>query len=164
MSGSSAGDRLEALYLCHGPEALRLAYLLTGDRELAEDLAQEAFVRVARRLTGLRNADSVRWYLRRTVVNLVNSHLRRQRVERAHMPALASSVVGLSTTDVVTKQAVRDAIAQLSARQRTVVVLRYYQDLTDQQIASVLGCPVGTVKSALHRAAAILRQNLGQEG
>ena len=164
MSGSSAGDKLEALYLCHGPEALRLAYLLTGDRELAEDLAQEAFVRVARRLTGLRNADSVRWYLRRTVVNLVNSHLRRQRVERAHMPALASSVAGLSTTDVVTKQAVRDAIAQLSARQRTVVVLRYYQDLTDQQIASVLGCPVGTVKSALHRAAAILRQNLGQEG
>ena len=80
------------------------------------------------------------------------------------MPALASSVVGMSATDVVTKQAVRDAIAQLSARQRTVVVLRYYQDLTDQQIASVLGCPVGTVKSALHRAAAILRQNLGQEG
>jgi len=164
VSGSSAGDRLKALYLCHGPEALRLAYLLTGDRELAEDLAQEAFVRVARRLTGLRNADSVRWYLRRTVVNLVNSHLRRQRVERAHMPALASSVASLSTTDVVTKQVVRDAIAQLSARQRTVVVLRYYQDLTDQQIASVLGCPVGTVKSGLQRAAAILRQNLGQEG
>ena len=164
MSGSSAGDKLEALYLCHGPEALRLAYLLTGDRELAEDLAQEAFVRVARRLTGLRNADSVRWYLRRTVVNLANSHLRRRRVERAHMPALASSVAGVVTTDVVTKQVVRDAIARLSARQRTVVVLRYYQDLTDQQIASVLGCPVGTVKSALHRAAAILRQNLGQEG
>jgi RNA polymerase sigma-70 factor (sigma-E family) len=163
VSGSSAGDKLEALYLRHGPEALRLAYLLTGDRELAEDLAQEAFVRVARRLTGLRNADSVRWYLRRTVVNLVNSHLRRQRVERAYMPALASSVASLSTTDVVTKQVVRDAIAQLSARQRTVVVLRYYQDLTDQQIASVLGCPVGTVKSALHRAAAVLRQNLGQE-
>ena len=163
MSGSSAGDRLEALYLCHGPEALRLAYLLTGDRELAEDLTQEAFVRVARRLTGLRNADSVWWYLRRTVVNLANSHLRRRRVERAHMPALASSAAGLSTTDVVTKQAVRDAIAQLSARQRTVVVLRYYEDLTDQQIASVLGCPVGTVKSALHRAAAILRQHLGQE-
>jgi RNA polymerase sigma-70 factor (sigma-E family) len=163
VSGSSAGDKLEALYLCHGPEALRLAYLLTGDRELAEDLAQEAFVRVARRLTGLRNADSVRWYLRRTVVNLANSHLRRRRVERAHMPALASSVAGVVTTDVVTKQVVRDAIARLSARQRTVVVLRYYQDLTDQQIASVLGCPVGTVKSLLHRAAAILRQHLGEE-
>jgi RNA polymerase sigma-70 factor (sigma-E family) len=165
MSGSSAGDRLEALYLCHGPEALRLAYLLTGDRELAEDLAQEAFVRVARRLTGLRNADSVRWYLRRTVVNLANSHLRRQRVERAHMPVLAGSAAAarLGTVDVVATQAVRNAIAQLSARQRTVVVLRYYEDLTDEQIASVLNCPVGSVKSALHRATAILRQHLGQE-
>ena len=165
MSGSSAGDRLEALYLCHGPEALRLAYLLTGDRELAEDLAQEAFVRVARRLTGLRNADSVWWYLRRTVVNLANSHLRRRRVERAHVSRLVNSAAaaGVSTPDMVTKQAVRDAIAQLPARQRAVVVLRYYEDLTDQQIASVLGCPVGSVKSSLHRAAAILRQHLGQE-
>ena len=59
--------------------------------------------------------------------------------------------------------AVRGAIAQLSARQRAVVVLRYYEDLTDQQIASVLSCPVGSVKSSLHRAAAILRQHLDQE-
>jgi DNA-directed RNA polymerase specialized sigma24 family protein len=91
VSGSATGDKLEALYLHHGPEALRLAYLLTGDRELAEDLTQEAFVRVARRLTGLRNADSFHWYLRRTVVNLANSHLRRRRVERAHMKTLVNS-------------------------------------------------------------------------
>src|SRR5262249_34739970 len=84
VSDPPADDRLEVLYLRHGPEALKLAYLLTGDRELSEDIAQEAFVRVARRLTGLRNADSFRWYLRRTVVNLANSHLRRRRVERAH--------------------------------------------------------------------------------
>ena len=167
MSGSATGDKLEALYLCHGPAALRLAYLLTGDRELAEDIAQEAFVRVARRLSGLRDTDSFRWYLRRTVVNLVNSQLRRRRVERAHMKTLvnsaSASAAGVSTPDLVTKQAVRDAIEQLPGRQRAVVVLRYYEDLTDQQIASVLGCPVGSVKSALHRAAAILRQHLGQE-
>jgi RNA polymerase sigma-70 factor (sigma-E family) len=165
VSGSSTGDKLEDLYLCHGPEALRLAYLLTGDRELAEDLAQEAFVRIARRLTGLRDAGAVRWYLRRTVVNLAHSHLRRRRVERAHMPVLVSSVAlaRTGTADVETTQAVRDAIARLSPRQRAVVVLRYYQDLTDQQIASVLNCPVGSVKSALHRATAILRQHLGQE-
>jgi RNA polymerase sigma-70 factor (sigma-E family) len=167
VSGSATGDRLEALYLRHGPEALRLAYLLTGDRELSEDLAQEAFVRVARRLTGLRKADSFHWYLRRTVLNLANSHLRRRRVERAHMRTLVNSatasVPGTSTPDLETKQAVRDAIAQLSARQRAVVVLRYYEDLTDQQIASVLGCPVGSVKSSLHRAAATLRQHLEPE-
>ena len=165
MSDPPDGDRLEALYLRHGPEAVRLAYLLTGDRELAEDIAQEAFVRVAQRLTGLRSADSFRWYLRRTVVNLANSQLRRRRVERAHLTKLVSFAVtaGVSSPDIVTKQAVRGAIEQLSARQRAVVVLRYYEDLTDQQIASALGCPVGSVKSALHRATAILRQHLGQE-
>ena len=165
MSDPPAGDRLEALYLRHGPEALRLAYLLTGDRELSEDIAQEAFVRVARRLSGLRRAGSFQWYLRRTVVNLVNSHLRRRRVERAHLKRLVSSAAaaGVGTPDVVTRQAVRGAIGQLPARQRAVVVLRYYEDLTDQQIASVLDCPVGSVKSSLHRAAAILRQHLGQE-
>lgn len=164
MRDSSDGDQLEALYLRHGPEALRLAYLLTGDRELAEDLAQEAFVRVARSLHGLRNANSFHWYLRRTVVNLANSQLRRRRVERAYRKTLVSSAAAdVSSGDVATRQAVRDAIAQLPARQRTVVVLRYYQDLTDQQIAAVLGCPVGSVKSALHRSSAILRQHLGYE-
>lgn len=165
MRGSSAGDKLESVYRSHGAEALRLAYLLTGDRELAEDLAQEAFVRVARRLGGLRNDDSIRWYLRRTVINLANSHLRRRRVERSHLPTLAGSTATASfgAVDVVTTRAVREAIAQLPVKQRAVVVLRYYQDLTDQQIASVLGWPVGSVKSTLHRAAAILRQHLGQE-
>lgn len=165
MRGTPAGDKLESVYRRHGAEAWRLAYLLTGDRELAEDLAQEAFVRVARRIGGLRNDDSVRWYLRRTVINLANSHLRRRRVERSHLPTLAGSTAAASfgSVDVVTTQAVREAIAQLSAKQRAVVVLRYYQDLSDQQIASVLGCPVGSVKSALHRATAILREQLGQE-
>ena len=165
MTDPPDGDKLEALYLCHGPEALRLAYLLTADRELSEDLVQEAFVRVARRLTGLRSADSFRWYLRRTVVNLANSHSRRRRVERAHFSRLVSSAaaVGVSTPDIATEQAVRGAIGQLPARQRAVVVLRYYEDLTDQQIASVLGWPVGSVKSSLHRAVAVLRQQLREE-
>ena len=157
-------DRLEVLYLNHGPEALRLAFLLTGDRDLSEDIAQEAFVRVARRLTGLRNADAFRFYLRRTVVNLSNSHLRRQRVERAyHRKLVQSGAPGAAAPDLVTRHVVRLAIEQLPPRQRTVVVLRYYQDLTDQQIASVLGWPVGSVKSALHRAAATLRLRLERE-
>ncbi|HEY5987308.1 MAG TPA: SigE family RNA polymerase sigma factor [Streptosporangiaceae bacterium] len=165
MSDPPAGDKLEAFYLRHGPGALRLAYLLTGDRELSEDLVQEAFVRVARRLTSLRSDDSFQWYLRRTVVNLSNSHLRRRRVERAHLKRLVSAAAAadVGTPDLVTKQAVRGAIEHLPARQRAVVVLRYYEDLTDLQIATALGCPVGSVKSSLHRAAAILRQHLGQE-
>jgi RNA polymerase sigma-70 factor (sigma-E family) len=165
VSDSSAGDRLGVLYACHGPEALRLAYLLTGDREVSEDLVQEAFIKVAGRLTGLRNADSFWWYLRRTVVNLANSYQRHRRVERAYARGLISSaaVSGVGSPDMATRQAVREAIARLPARQRAVVVLRYYEDLTDRQIASVLGWPLGSVKSSLHRAAAILREHLGQE-
>ena len=166
MSDSSAGDRLGALYARHGPDALRLAYLLTGDRELSEDLVQEAFIKVAGRLTSLRNADSFRWYLRKTVVNLANSYLRHRRVERAYAKGLISSTAGagVSSPDMATKQVVREAIARLPVRQRAVVVLRYYEDLTDQQIASVLGWPLGSVKSSLYRAAATLREQLGQEG
>ena len=166
MSDSSAGDRLGALYARHGPDALRLAYLLTGDRELSEDLVQEAFIKVAGRLTALRRADSFRWYLRRTIVNLANSYLRHRRVERAYAKGLIGSAAGagVSSPDMATKHAVREAIAQLPARQRAVVVLRYYEDLTDQQIASVLGWPLGSVKSSLYRAAAALRERLGQEG
>jgi len=165
VSDSSAGDRLGALYARHGPDALRLAYLLTGDRELSEDLVQEAFIKVAGRLTSLRNADSFRWYLRKTVVNLANSYLRHRRVERAYAKGLISSAAGagVNSPDMATKQAVREAIARLPVRQRAVVVLRYYEDLTDQQIASVLGWPLGSVKSSLHRAAAVLREHLGQE-
>jgi RNA polymerase sigma-70 factor (sigma-E family) len=164
VSDPPAG-RLEVLYLRYGPDALRLAYLLTGDRELSQDIAQEAFVRVGRRLTGLRSADSIWWYLRRTVVNLSNSHLRRRRVERAYLRRLVNSgaVGDVSSPDLVTKNAVRGAIEQLPPRQRAVVVLRYYEDLTDQQIARVLGWPVGSVKSSLHRAVAALRQRLEQE-
>lgn len=159
------GDRLENLYLRHGPEALKLAFLLTGDKELAEDISQEAFVRAARRLTGLRNADAFGWYLRRTVVNMANSHLRRLRVERAYLKRLVGSGApkGVPLPDVVTREMVRDALEQLPARQRAVVVLKYYQDLTDSQIAAVLGWPVGSVKSALHRAVAALRRRLDEE-
>lgn len=159
------GDRLEALYLRHGPQSLKLAFLLTGDKEAAEDIAQEAFVRAARRLTGLRNAEAFGWYLRRTVVNMSNSYLRRLRVERAyHRRLVGSSAPGRVTLpDVVTREVVREAIESLPPRQRAVVVLRYYQDLTDSQIAAVLGWPVGSVKSALHRAVAALRLRLEED-
>ena len=86
-------------------------------------------------------------------------------MERAYAKGLTGSPAGpdMSSPDVATRQAVREAIARLPARQRAVVVLRYYEDLTDQQIASVLGWPLGSVKSSLHRATAILREHLGQE-
>src|SRR5438105_4353777 len=79
------GGRLGELYVRHADDAVRLAYLLTGDRALAEDLVQDAFVRLAGRLVHLRDPDAFDAYLRRTVVNLSNSYFRRKKVERAYL-------------------------------------------------------------------------------
>ena len=79
-----AEGSLEDRYVRHAPGAVRLAYLLTSDAALAEDITQEAFIRVAGRFRHLRTPDSFDAYLRRTVVNLCMSHHRRRRVERAY--------------------------------------------------------------------------------
>src|SRR5438034_11207824 len=78
------GGRLAELYVRHAAEATRLAYMLTGDRQLAEDLVQDAFVRLAGRLVHLRDPGAFDAYLRRTIVNLANSHFRRKRDARPH--------------------------------------------------------------------------------
>ncbi len=80
-----ASDRLGELYRRHAADAVRLGYLLTGDRTLAEDLAHEAFVRLYGRFQDLRNPDAFEWYLRRTVLNLVRSHFRHAKVERSYV-------------------------------------------------------------------------------
>src|SRR5439155_19307443 len=84
------GGRLAELFQQHGDSAVRLAYLLTGDRALAEDLVQDAFVKLAGRLVHLRDPGAFDAYLRRTVVNLANSHFRRKRVERTYVSRTAA--------------------------------------------------------------------------
>src|SRR5213592_1870090 len=81
--------RLGELYVRHADEAVRLAYLLTGDRALAEDLVHDAFVRLAGRLVHLRDPGAFGAYLRRTVVNLSNSYFRRRKVERRYLERTA---------------------------------------------------------------------------
>ena len=100
------GGRLGELYERHAPDAVRLAYLITGDRSLAEDLVQEAFVRMFGRFRDLRSADAFPWYLRRTVVNLANSHFRHQKVARSYVeregrrPADGDPEIGRQAGDV----------------------------------------------------------------
>src|SRR5436189_6148143 len=83
MTATETG-RLGELYLRHADDAVRLAYLLTGNRDVAEDLVQDAFVRLAGRLVHLRDPGAFDTYLRKTVVNLANSYFRRRRVERTY--------------------------------------------------------------------------------
>ena len=93
----SNGGPLAALYVQHAPAAFRLAYLLTGDIRLAEDLVQEAFVRLIGRFSDLRHPEAFPAYLRRTVVNLSYGTFRHRRVERAYLDrerGLASGAAG----------------------------------------------------------------------
>jgi RNA polymerase sigma-70 factor (sigma-E family) len=150
---------LDLLYRRHAPAARRFAVMLTGDRTLSEDLVQEAFVRVAARLGGLREPAAFHAYLTRAVANLAKSHFRRQEVVRRHTRAVAAADLVEQPADVATSDALLVALRRLPVRQRAVLVLRYYDDLSQEEIAEVLGCPVGTVKSQLSRGLARLRED-----
>jgi RNA polymerase sigma-70 factor (sigma-E family) len=153
----------EELYRLHSREARRLAYLLTGSQELADDLTQDAFIRAYGRLAHLRSEDSFAPYLRRTVVNLARMQFRRRAVERrylARQPVEPSVVHQDSEPD----DKLQTALAGLPYRHRAAVVLRFYADLPDDEIAEVLGCTTGTVRSLISRGVAGLRTALGGEG
>ena len=156
----SEAGRLGELYAAHGREAVRLAYLITGDRGLAEDLAHEAFVRMFGRFRDLRKPDAFRWYLRRTVVNLARSHFRRARVERAYLERQRRAPEGSEPHDPGVREEMWAGRQRLKARQRAAIVLRFYEDLSEAETAEVLQCPAGTVKSLVSRGMARLREEL----
>jgi len=150
--------QLGQLYARCAPEGVRLAYLLTGDQSTAEDLVQEAFLRMVGRLQFLREAEASRAYLRRTIVNLSKDHFRRRAVERSYVERQAGSPPSeASDADVATQAAMRWALLSLPVRQRCAIVLRYYEDLPDAAIADILHCRTGTVRSLISRGLAALR-------
>jgi len=156
---------LAELYALHAPKAGRLAYLLTGDRELAEDMVQDAFIRVAGRFGGLRSPMAFEAYLRQTIVNLSRGHWRRKSTERRYLSSHGrrAALVSAELPDVASHRAIVQALTGLSDRQRAAIVLRYYEDLTEQQTADVIGCSLGTVKSLVSRGMAALRTEIKSE-
>jgi len=154
---------LEELYRRHVDDALRLAFLLTGDRGLAEDLTQDAFVRVLGRFHDLRSRDAFWWYLRRTIVNLSHSHFRRRRVERAWLERQRPNPTAPAGHDLEERDRVVRALMTLRPEQRAAVVLRYLEDLSEADTADALGRPVGTVKSMVSRAMDRLREELDDD-
>lgn len=154
----TATRSLEELYVAHEREALRLAYLLVGDKELAQDLTQDAFVRCARRLDHIRHPDAFPAYLRRTIVNLSKMHFRRKSIERAFLNRGSDGPVQHEDPDVTSRDSLRLALLQLPPRQRAAVVLRFYQDMPEQEIADLLGCAHGTARSLVSRGLARLRE------
>jgi RNA polymerase sigma-70 factor (sigma-E family) len=144
---------------------LRTAYLLTGDRQLAEDLLQDALSRMAERWPQLAESGSPEAYVRRCLYNGAVDGWRRRARRREVLGA--DSVIdggqpsGPGQRDVVgdvdARVVLRRALEQLTARQRAVLVLRFYEDLTEVQTADVLGCSVNTVKSQTRKALDRLR-------
>ena len=136
-----------------------LGFLLTGSRAEGEELAQEALVRIWWRWQlGRRPADPAR-YARRVLVNRQRSLLRRAAVEARSLARSRPAEAPPAGTERA--MVLWEAVQALPPRQRAVRVLRYREDLTEAEVARLLGVPVGTVKSASHRALARLRQRLG---
>lgn len=146
-----AGLTFEAFYTARYAWAVRLAYGLTGDAGVAEQLVQDSFVRVANAYGRVENPVA---YLRATVVNATRSHGRRLGVERRH----ATVAIDPSTPDHLVEFV--DVLNALPSRQRTAVVLRYLEGLDDEQIAELLHCRLGTVRSLVSRGLAALREEL----
>lgn len=160
----AASGRLEALYVDHAPAALRFAYYLSGDREQARDLVQDAFIRAAGRFAYLRKPDVFEAYLRRTIFNLHTSRLRRLRLERAYLAREASRPLNVADQpDPVERDAVWRAILELPVRQRAAIVLRFYEDLSERESAEIVGCSVGALNQLVARATVTLRERFGKD-
>jgi len=145
-----------AVYAAHYPSLVRLAYLTTGNRAAAEDVAQEAFLEWYRRAGQVRDPVP---FLRRAVVSRCTSWVRRRQLERRHaavgVPPEPPAVGGDAAV-------VRAAMHRLSPRQRAAVFMRFYLDLSEAQIAEALNCRPGTVKSLLHRALTAIKEDLDE--
>jgi RNA polymerase sigma-70 factor (sigma-E family) len=156
--------RLGELFQRHASDGVRLAYLITGDRPLAEDIVQEAFIRFSARLAHLRDPAGFDAYLRRTIVNLANAHFRRRKVERRHVQRQASlRELAVSESDLPERDSMWAALQTLAPRQRVAIVLRFYEDLSEAQTADVMNCRPGTVKSLVSRGMDRLRLVIADE-
>src|ERR1700722_3657513 len=144
-------------------QLLKTAYLITWDAGDAEDLVQECLFKVARRWPRVRGMAQRRAYARRILVNLALDGARgraRRRSELDGAPAIVAGPARDLLVGLETRAELLDALALLTPRQRAVLVLRYFNDLTEAETAEALGCSPGTVKSNASRGLARLREAL----
>lgn len=148
--------------VARSPALLRTAYLISGNRADAEDLLQIALAKTYLAWARIRDTESVDAYVRRVLVNTHTSLWRRRRhvtvTPVEHLPERPGRD---ATSDTDIHDALWSALGSLPVKMRAAVVLRYYEDLTEAEVADVLGCSLGTVKSQTSRALAKLRDNAG---
>lgn len=160
MTADDSVDLAE-LYRTHHLQMVRLARLLVDDTASAEDVVQEAFLGMHRNRAALRDSRAAVGYLRQAVVNQSRSMLRRRRTVRAHLKVAEPEIAPPADADVILAEEHREvlrAVDQLPTRQREVLVLRYWSDMSEAEIADALGISKGTVKSQASRAMATLNK------
>lgn len=150
-----AGVDLDVLHHTSWRAMVRLAYLLVDDVALAEDVVQDAFLALHARSSSLREVEAARGYLRSAVVNGARSTLRKRRTVRAYLRSVRLDHDEPADHDLLEAErdrALHAALERLPRRQREVVVLRYWEHLSEAEIATTLGVAPGTVKSTASRA------------
>jgi RNA polymerase sigma-70 factor (sigma-E family) len=162
-----ADEAVEQLYAAHWRQLVRLSVLLVRDTGSAEEIVQDAFVAVHGRWSKLRDPDLALAYLRQAVVNRSRSALRHRAVVERHAARerLPADVPGADESALISdrRAAVLDAMRVLPQRQREVLALRYYLDLSESEIADALGISRGAVKSHASRGSAALRELLADQ-
>jgi RNA polymerase sigma-70 factor (sigma-E family) len=161
--GVNADQAVEMLYAAHWRQLVRLSVLLVRDVGTAEEIVQDAFVAMHGRWSRLRDPEKALAYLRQAVVNRSRSALRHRKVVDRHvlresaLPSVTAPDASGAALEAARRDAVLDAMRQLPRRQREVLALRYYLDLSEADIAETLGISNGAVKSHASRGAATLR-------
>jgi RNA polymerase sigma-70 factor (sigma-E family) len=164
MSRPTAADQVTRLYRIHGMDLIRIAAVMLGSRAGAEDAVQDAFCGLYRRWNQLADPQNALSYVRSAVMNRCRSELRRRarlerRADQNHRPLDADSpeqaaILGEEHQDVLA------ALRRLPDRQREALILRYFMDLPEPEIATAMGISQGTVKSTTSRAIAALARQL----
>jgi RNA polymerase sigma-70 factor (sigma-E family) len=150
-----------ALYEATAVGLIRLAYVILGDRQAAEDVVQDAFCNLFRRWDSLSQVQGAEYYVRVAVLNACRSALRRRAVRSRRVlyelpaPSVEAAVLGGEERDELIR-----AVGRLPRRQRETLILRYYLDLPDDEIATLMGVRMSSVRSARHRALETLARNL----
>lgn len=164
QDGVDADELVARLFREEAPSLVRMARLFTDDRNAAEDLVQEAFIRLHRSAGRIRDPDKAAPYLRSIVLNLARDHNRRGLMSLRHGEALKIDVDDASLEDVIVAkgehQQVVDALRELAPRQRDCLVLRFFYDLSEREIAETLGISPNSVKTHCRRGMGALGARL----
>jgi RNA polymerase sigma-70 factor (sigma-E family) len=163
-SQREADQSVESLFHAHYPRIVYTAFSLVGDWYLAEQLAQEAYLRLWRRWRWISDPQAAPMYLQRTVVNLSRETIRRKVIERRALQTKGADRAAPPGPDPAALVELRRAVAALPIRKRECVVLRFLLGLSEAETAEVLGISVGTVKSQTHKGLRQLRYRLEDPG